>query len=76
MSALDTLFQQRTLQNFSTELAGPSNSGFTDPAQYSVLTLVEVTNALLSAIEGLEWRLISLSLMSMAHEVIAAFVLV
>lgn len=54
-------------------LSGPSNTGFTDPAQFSVLTLVEVTDALLSSRDGIEWILILASLNELTHEVIAAF---
>lgn len=70
-----TLFRMGLTERAQTEvmLSGPSNIGFTDPAQFSLLTLVEVTEALLSVKDALDWRLVSVSLSELTHEVVAAF---
>ncbi|AZH25661.1 DUF5677 domain-containing protein [Haloplanus aerogenes] len=70
-----TLFRMGLTEETQSEvmLSGPSNTGFTDPAQFSALALVEVTDALLSAEDELEWKLVSTSLSKLIHEVVAAF---
>jgi len=54
-------------------LAGPSNTGFTDPAQFTVLMLIETTDSLLSLKEEIWWPIISRTLSELVDEVIDAF---
>lgn len=54
-------------------LAGPSNYGFTDPAQYTVLMLKEVTEAILSLEDDFHWTVISITIARLMDEVIGEF---
>lgn len=54
-------------------LVGPSNTGFTDPAQYTVLMLLETTGSLLTLEEGIHWTVISSTLSELVDEVIGTF---
>lgn len=54
-------------------LAGPSNYGFTDPAQYTVLMLEEVTEALLSTEDDFHWMVITTTIARLMEEVIGEF---
>jgi len=73
--AKGTLYRMGLTPNTQTEVmaAGPTNTGFTDPAQFTVLMLAEVTEALLLNREEVMWSLISTSLLELTHEVIATF---
>lgn len=54
-------------------LAGPSNYGFTDPAQYTVLMLEEVTEAILSTEDDFHWTVITITIARLMDEVIGEF---
>lgn len=70
-----TLYRMGLTERTQTEvmLSGPSNTGFTDPAQFSLLMLAEVTDALMLAGDEIEWTLVSASISNLIHEVVAAF---
>lgn len=53
--------------------SGPSNIGFTDPAQYTAMALVEVTDALLQLDFRPEHRLASLTITAIQNEIPEAF---
>lgn len=54
-------------------LSGPSNIGFTDPAQYTVLMLAEVTDSLFELDRSITWVLVSSVLSELTDEVIESF---
>lgn len=73
--AKGTLYRMGLTPNTQTEVmaAGPTNTGFTDPTQFTVLMLAEVTEALLLSGENVTWSLVSTSVFKLTHEIIATF---
>jgi len=73
--AKGTLYRMGLTPDTQTEVmaTGPTNTGFTDPAQFTVLMLAEVTEALLLNRENVTWSLVSTSVFKLTHEIIATF---
>lgn len=54
-------------------LVGPSNIGFTDPAQFTALMLMEVTESLLEIDRSVPWQIVAVVLAELTDEVARSF---